>query len=287
MGYKKLVEQKIKDYQIKEFISQNMKQVGLSSSKLQMTPLGEKVIIRAARPGLIVGRKGESIKKLTSQLKKKFNLENPQIEIEEVEEPNLDASIIAERIVNSLERFGLSRFKAIGHRVLEDVMNAGALGIEVLMSGKIPSARARRWRFYQGYLKKSGNIALTEVRTAYADAQLKTGTVGIQVRIMPQIELPDKIKFRSEEEVKTRTEQEEKKKEEVQEKKKQRKSSAKKQFEPKIRNALQTSKKSVMKVQKKMKEEKAEEEPKEPVQKEEQKMQENEEKKQEETKSLT
>lgn len=227
MGYKKLVEQKIKDYQIKEFISQNMKQVGLSSSKLQMTPLGEKIVIRAARPGLIVGRKGESIKKLTSQLKKKFNLENPQIEIEEVENPNLDAPIIAERMVNSLERFGLARFKAIGHRVLEDVMNAGALGIEVLMSGKIPSARARRWRFYQGYLKKSGNVALTEVRTAYADAQLKSGTVGIQVRIMPPIELPDKIKFRSEEEIKIRTEQEEKKKEAVQEKKKQRKSPAK------------------------------------------------------------
>ncbi len=227
MGYKKLVEQKIKDYQIKEFISQNMKQVGLSSSKLQMTPLGEKVIIRAARPGLIVGKKGENIKKLTNQLKKRFNLENPQIEIEEIENQNLDAPVIAERIANSLERFGLARFKAIGHRVLEDVMKAGALGIEVLMSGKIPSARARRWRFYQGYIKKSGNIALTEVKTAYTSAQLKSGTVGIQVRIMPSIELPDKIMFRSEEEIKVNIDQEEKKKEAMQEKKKTKKSPAK------------------------------------------------------------
>jgi len=203
VGYKKIVEQKIKEYQIKEFIRNNLKYVGLSDSKLQMTPLGEKIIVNAARPGLIVGRKGQSIKKLTTELKKMFNLENPQIEINEVENPNLDAQIIAERIANSMERFGSARFKAIGHRVLSDVMRAGALGIEVLVSGKVPSARARRWRFYQGYLKKSGNIAMTEVRTAYAAAQLKTGTVGIQVRIMPQIELPDKIKKKTEEQMQT------------------------------------------------------------------------------------
>jgi len=208
MGYKKLVEQKIKEFSIKEFISNNLKHVGLSDSKLQMTPLGEKIVVSAARPGLIVGRKGQTIKKLTGQLKKKFNLENPQIEISEVENPNLDAKIVAERIANSLERFGSARFKAIGHRVLSDVMGAGALGIEVLVSGKVPSARARRWRFYQGYLKKSGNIAVTEVQTAYAAAQLKTGTVGIQVRIMPPIELPDKMRILSEEEIESNNQQE-------------------------------------------------------------------------------
>ena len=153
MSYKKIVAQKIKEFQIQEFIKDNLKQVGLSSSKLQMTPLGEKVVVNAARPGLIVGRKGQSIKELTNQLKKKFNLENPQIEINELENPNLDANIIAERVATSLERFGSARFKAIVHKVLEDVMNAGALGIELVVSGKVPSARAKRWRFYQGYLK--------------------------------------------------------------------------------------------------------------------------------------
>ena len=201
MGYKKIVEQKIKEYQIQEFIKDNLKQVGLSGSRLQMTPLGEKVIVNAARPGLIVGRKGQSIKKLTLQLKKKFNMENPQIEINEIQDSVLDAGIIAERIATSLERFGSARFKAIGHKVLEDVMNAGALGIEVVVSGKVPSTRAKRWRFYQGYLKKSGDIAITGVRTAYSAAQLKSGTIGIQVRIMPPIDLPDRIKVKAPEEV--------------------------------------------------------------------------------------
>lgn len=201
MSYKKIVAQKIKEFQIQEFIKDNLKQVGLSSSKLQMTPLGEKIIVNAARPGLIVGRKGQSIKKLTNQLKKKFNLENPQIEINELDNPNLDANIIAERVATSLERFGSARFKGIGHKVLEDVMNAGALGIELVVSGKVPSARAKRWRFYQGYLKKSGEIAISGVKTAYAAAQLKSGTIGIQVRIMPPIELPDKVKMRTQEAV--------------------------------------------------------------------------------------
>ncbi|MEK6920665.1 MAG: 30S ribosomal protein S3 [Nanoarchaeota archaeon] len=200
MSYKKIVAQKIKEFQIQEYIKDNLKQVGLSSSRLQMTPMGEKVIVNAARPGLIVGKKGQSIKRLTNQLKKKFNLENPQIEINEIDNPNLDAEIIAERIATSLERFGSARFKGIGHKVLEDVMNAGALGIEIVVSGKVPSARAKRWRFYQGYLKKSGEIAVSGVRKAYSAAQLKSGTIGIQIRIMPPIELPDKITIKTESE---------------------------------------------------------------------------------------
>ncbi|MFA6889007.1 MAG: 30S ribosomal protein S3 [Candidatus Woesearchaeota archaeon] len=223
MGYKKIVEQKIKEFQIQEFIRVNLKQVGLSSSKLLMTPLGEKIVVNAARPGLIVGKRGQSIKKLTGQLKKKFNLENPQIEINEITDPNLDAGIIAERISMSLERFGSARFKAIGHKVLEDVMNAGALGIEVVISGKVPSTRAKRWRFYQGYLKKSGEIAISGVRTAYGAAQLKSGIIGIQVRIMPPIDLPDRIKVRSPEDVASLPEKIEEKKEEKKPKKRKKK----------------------------------------------------------------
>jgi small subunit ribosomal protein S3 len=217
MGYKKIVAQKINEFQIKEYVKKGLNRVGLSDSKLQMTPLGEKIVIDAARPGLIIGRKGQTIKKLTQQLKKRFKLENPQIEITEVTNPNIDANIIAERIANTLERYGSARFKAVGHRVLADVMRSGALGVEVLVSGKVPSSRARRWRFYQGYLKKSGDVALTEVQTAYAAAQLKTGSVGIQVRIMPPIDLPDKITILTEEEVQALAEQ---KTEEVKPKKK-------------------------------------------------------------------
>ena len=191
---RKFVAQKIKEFQIQEFIEQNLKKVGHSHTKLVKTPLGEKIVIYASRPGLVVGRKGENIKRLTKVLKRKFDLENPQIEISEVENPNLDAQIVAERIANSLERFGTQKFKGVGHKTMSDVMSAGALGVEIIISGKIPSARAKSWRFYMGYLKKCGEPAL-QVRKAVTQAQLKAGIVGVQVSIMPpDAILPDRIK---------------------------------------------------------------------------------------------
>lgn len=191
---RKFVAERVKEFQIQQYIDQTLKNVGHSSTKLVRTPLGEKIIIHASRPGLVVGKKGENIKKLTNTLKKKFNLENPQIEIAEVENPNLDAQIVAERIASTLERFGIQKFKGIAHKTMQDVMNAGALGIEIRISGKVPSARAKSWRFYNGYLKKCGNVALTQVKRAKTFATLRPGTVGVKVAIMPpDVHLPDDI----------------------------------------------------------------------------------------------
>ncbi|MBI5398635.1 30S ribosomal protein S3, partial [Candidatus Woesearchaeota archaeon] len=193
---RQIVASNVKEHRIQEYISHSLRNLGHSHVKLQKTPLGEKIIIYASRPGLIVGRKGQNIKKLTTDLKENFELENPQIEIQEVEHVNLDAQIVAERVASSLEKFGTQRFKGIGHNVMSDVMASGAFGVEILISGKIPSSRAKRWRFYQGYLKKCGDIALTGVLKAYSAAQLKTGTVGIIVRIMPpDTVLPDRIEI--------------------------------------------------------------------------------------------
>ena len=199
---REFVKQKKREFHVQEFIANQLKRVGHSKTKIQRTPLGEKIIIHASRPGLIVGRKGANIKQLTRNLKKEFKFENPQIEIAEVTKVNLDPHIIAERISTSMEMYGAKRFKGIGHKVMDDVMKAHALGIEILISGKVPSSRAKRWRFYQGYLKKSGEIALTGVDTAYSIAKLKTGVVGIQVRLMqPDLVLPDNIKIRKDVEI--------------------------------------------------------------------------------------
>ncbi len=190
----KFIKNIVKEFQIGEFILQNVKNVGFSKAELYKTPLGEKIVIHASRPGLIVGRKGENIQRLTKTLKSKFKLENPQIEIIEVEEPMLNALIVGDRIASSLERFGLQKFKGIAHKSLTDVIEAGAKGVEIVISGKIPSSRAKKWRFYNGFLKKSGDIAVSGIRKAYVQAKLKTGVVGIQVRIMPpDLQLPDSV----------------------------------------------------------------------------------------------
>ena len=211
---RKFIAQKIKEYQIQEYIANNLKNVGHSHTKMIKTPLGEKIIISASRPGLIVGRKGQNIKELTKTLKKRFGLENPQIEISEVKDINLDANIVAERITDSLERFGAQKFKAIGHKTMENIMDAGALGVEIIVSGKIPSSRAKSWRFYSGYLKKCGDIAIVGVDKAHLQAKLKTGVVGVKVSIMPPgTKLPDKIELIEQKEEKVEEVKEEEKKE--------------------------------------------------------------------------
>ncbi|MBN1175224.1 30S ribosomal protein S3 [Candidatus Woesearchaeota archaeon] len=193
---RKFVSQNFKEFQIKEYVKKTLSRVGLSNVKLQRTSLGERLVISASRPGLVVGRGGSTIQRLTSDLKTKFHLENPQIEIEEIKDFSLDAGVVAESIVSQLERFGTQRFKGIGHKSLESVMRAGALGVEVLISGKIPSSRAKTWRFADGYMKKCGDIAITGVDTSKTFACLKTGVVGVQVRIMPgTTKLPDQITF--------------------------------------------------------------------------------------------
>ncbi|MEK6963444.1 MAG: 30S ribosomal protein S3 [Nanoarchaeota archaeon] len=194
---RKFVSQNMKEHQIKEYVRQSLQKSGLSDVKVQRTPLGERILISASRPGLVVGRGGANIANLTRDLKQKFKLENPQIEIEEIGILGLDPFIVAEMIASSLERFGPLRFKGIGHRAMTDVMNAGAMGVEIFISGKIPSSRAKTWRFYNGYLKKCGEIATTGVKTAYASAFLKTGVAGVKVSIMPpDTKLPDRITIR-------------------------------------------------------------------------------------------
>jgi small subunit ribosomal protein S3 len=191
---RKFITQNLKELQIKEYILESLGKVGVARVKLHRTPLGEKILISCSRPGLVVGRAGSNIQRLTSELKQKFGLENPQIEIEELTNPMLEASILAEMISNSMERFGTGRFKGIGHKAMTEAMQSGALGIEILISGKVPSQRAKTWRFYNGYLKKCGDVAVEGVDVAYRVAVLKTGVVGIKVSVMPpSTVLPDRI----------------------------------------------------------------------------------------------
>ncbi len=193
---RKFVKENIKEFQIKEFIDSKMSGVGHSKSKLLRTPLGDKIVIFTSRPGLVVGRGGTNITKLTKELKERFNLENPQVEISEIENPSLDPIIIAEKIGSAMERFGVARFKGLGHKSMSEVMGAGAKGVEILISGRIPSMRAKTWRFYQGYLKKCGDIAITDILSAKKNVKLKSGVVGIKVTIMPpNVRLPDDVRF--------------------------------------------------------------------------------------------
>jgi len=198
MEEKKIVRFKKDEFETREYIKKSLGKGKVSKVRIEYTPIGEKIIISTNKPGMIIGRGGEKIEELTNVLKNKFNLENPQIEVEEIKEPEFDAQIIADEIALGLERFGPIRFKVIAYRTLQKIMGARALGAEIRLSGKLPGARAKTWRFAQGYLKKTGDEAKV-VDRAQAIARTKPGIVGVKVSILsPYAILKDKIEVNDE-----------------------------------------------------------------------------------------
>lgn len=193
---KQIVSQKLKEKQIEDYVFSFLGKVSCSHIKMQRTPLGEKISVYTSKPGLIVGRKGANIKLLTEKLKAKFNMENPQLEVVEIQDPYLDAASVARILISGFQGFGTKRFKAMAYHVLENSMKAGARGIELVIAGRgVPGERAKSWRFSAGYLKKSGDISENYMDRCYEACDLRSGTVGIKVSILhPSVVLPDEIK---------------------------------------------------------------------------------------------
>lgn len=193
---RKIMQEKFTEFKVSTFIREELPDLAIKKIEFEKTPLGERVTIYTSTPGLVIGREGSNIKKLTESLKKKFKFENPQIKIGEVKDRDLSASIVAKNMANDLTNFGSQKFKLTGFKAMSNIMRAGAMGVEIRISGKIPSSRAKSWRFTKGYIKKTGYVSDYVVDHAIDSATLKTGVVGIKVSIMlPGTVLPDKIVY--------------------------------------------------------------------------------------------
>ena len=193
METKKFVDFKKEELSIKEYVKWELGKGRISNVSIEYTPIGEKIIISTSKPGLVIGRRGEKIDILTRTLKKRFKLDNPHIEIREIKEPKLDAQLVADDIALLLERRGSLKFKVIAYRMLQDIMRLGALGAEIVLAGKLPSDRAKSWRFSQGYLKKTGEPSKV-VNRAQSQAKTMAGVVGINVSILqPDAHIHDRI----------------------------------------------------------------------------------------------
>jgi len=193
MEEKKFISIRKEEYSIKQFVKRMFGKGKISRVKIEYTPVGEKIIVSTHRPGWIIGKKGEKIAGLTDVLKKKFKMENPHVDIEEILHPEFDAQIVADDIALTLERFGPMKYKASSYRALSNIKKGGALGAELRLSGRLPSERARSWRFAFGYLKKTGDSA-SAVDRAESIAITKKGVVGIKVAILaPNVKMHDRI----------------------------------------------------------------------------------------------
>ncbi|MEM2320385.1 MAG: 30S ribosomal protein S3 [Candidatus Bathyarchaeia archaeon] len=195
MAYvKHFVRESIRKAEIDEFLWGEFERAGYGGVEITRTPLGTNVVIYAVRPGLIIGRGGETIKSLAKILEEKFNLPNPQISIAEIEVPELNPYVMASRIAAALRR-GI-HFRRVGFWALNQIMRAGALGAEIIISGKLRTERSRTEKFRDGYIPKSGDPAMKYVKKAVAHVQLKPGIFGIQVFIVqPNAKFPDEVEL--------------------------------------------------------------------------------------------
>jgi small subunit ribosomal protein S3 len=191
---KHFITESIKRTEIDEFLQKKLERAGYGGVAISKTPLGTHIVIYAMRPGLVIGRGGETIRELASILEEKFKVANPQISVSEIEIPELNAFVVASRVASALQR-GV-HFRRAGFWSLNQVMEAGALGAEIVISGKLRTERARYEKFRAGYLVKCGEPSLKYMQKAAVHVQLKPGIFGVRVRIMPPDAIfPDKIKI--------------------------------------------------------------------------------------------
>lgn len=178
----KFIREGIRVVFVEEYLKSQFQRADYSHIEVSKTPLGIRIIIYANRPGIVIGRGGEKIKAITGYLRDHFKLDNPQLDVKEVRDPDLDAQIIARQIASSLER-GLNH-KRVANMTIKRVMDSGAVGIQIRIAGKLGGDKSRTEKFMQGYLQHSGETADRLVSKGKAEALLKPGKVGVQVKIM-------------------------------------------------------------------------------------------------------
>ncbi len=191
-GERKFINENTRRVLLKEYMMKAVDRAGFGGIDIQRTPLGTRVTLIAERPGLVIGRKGGVIKSLTAQMEEIFDFDNPQIEVQEDSNPNLNAQIMAKKLAFALERGW--HFRRAGHSTVRRIMDSGARGCQVVISGKLTGQRHRTEKFKEGHVKYCGEPKRLFIREGFAAAKLKLGIIGVKVQIMlPDARLPDEI----------------------------------------------------------------------------------------------
>nr|AAA86865.1 ribosomal protein S3 [Haloarcula marismortui] len=184
------IEDGLQRTQIDEFFAEELGRAGYGGMDVAKTPMGTQIVLKAEKPGMVIGKGGKNIRKITTELEDRFNLDDPQVDVQEVDEPDLNARIVADRLANALERGWY--FRKAGHTTIDRIMESGALGAEIVLSGKVTGARSRVEKFNRGYVKHNGEPAEEIVDSGVGVAVMKLGTIGVRVKIIPpNAELPD------------------------------------------------------------------------------------------------
>ncbi len=191
---KDLIKERVRRVQVHQHVQEKTARAGFGGLSIQRTPLGTHIRISAERPGLVIGRKGGDIQRLTDELERKFEYENLQVEAVEVSNFALNPLIMASKVANALERGW--NYRRAGNSMLQRIMDSGARGCQITIAGKLTGLRHRTEKFVSGHIKFCGEPALQLMNVGIAQAKLKPGTIGVKVAIMrPDAKLPDEIEI--------------------------------------------------------------------------------------------
>jgi small subunit ribosomal protein S3 len=188
------VEEGIKKVRMNEYFRHELERAGYGGMDIKRTPMGTQITVHVEKPGMIIGKNGKRIKKVTDEIIKRQELDNPQIDVQPIVVPELNAHLMANRLAKLIERGW--HFRRAGRSTLQRIMDAGALGCEITMSGKLRGPRGRVEKMVDGYIKHCGSVAEEIVEKGYAIAQKKAGVIGVMVWIVkPGAKIPDAFRM--------------------------------------------------------------------------------------------
>ncbi len=189
---RKVIQEQMRRVLLKDYLVQESARAGFGGLDITRTPMGTRVTLICERPGILIGHRGELIKRLTEDIQHRFSLDNPQIEVQEERNPSLNAQLMSEKLASTLERGW--HFRRAGHSTVRRIMESGARGCQVILSGKLTGERHRTERFKAGTIKYCGEAVHLWIDKGFYQARLKPGVIGVNVWIMrPTAKLPDEI----------------------------------------------------------------------------------------------
>jgi len=196
---------------LNDYLKKSVKDAGFSNVDISKTPVGTRITLFVTRPGIVIGRKGVGIRELTEILEKQFGLKNPQISVEEVKKPELSPSVMCNRMAAHIERG--TAFRRATFWTLQQIMESGAMGVQITISGKLRGDRSAFEKHTQGILPRAGEHAKNIVDEDVVHVKTPMGLIGIRIRIAQKDKVVsefklNKLKVETEaEKVKTETEQ--------------------------------------------------------------------------------
>jgi len=196
---------------LNDFLREEIKESGFHKVEISKTPTGTKIALYVTRPGIVIGRKGSGIKALTEKIESDFGFKNPQISVEEIQKAELSPSVMCNRMASHIERG--TAFRRATMWTLNQIMEGGAMGVQITVSGKLRGDRSAFEKHTQGILPRAGNYAKNLVSEDITHTKTPMGLIGIKIRIatkeklIPEFQLNESPKTEKEEIAKTETEQ--------------------------------------------------------------------------------